>query len=133
MLPGAFVVLDSLPLTPNGKLDRRALPVPDGSAQGQHQYEPLQGELEEALGSIWQEVLQVQRVGRHDNFFALGGHSLLAMQVVTRIRQVLGRELPVRVLFESPTVPTLARQLGRAVHAEVRPMVRADRTQALPL
>jgi amino acid adenylation domain-containing protein len=133
MLPSAFVMLESLPLTSNGKLDRRALPVPDGSGLGQREYEPLQGEIEEALGSIWQEVLQVERVGRHDDFFELGGHSLLAMQVITRIRQVLGRELPVRVLFKSSTAAALARQLSSALQAEVLPMTRADRGVALPL
>ena len=100
---------------------------------GQREYEPLQGEIEEALGSIWREVLQVERVGRQDNFFELGGHSLLAVQVITRIRQVLGRELPVRVLFEWPTMQGFARQLSSALQAEVRPMSRADRSGALPL
>src|SRR5262249_16807126 len=98
MLPRAFVVLDSLPLAANGKLDRRGVAVREGSGLGQREYEPLQGEIEEALGSIWKEVLQVERLGRHDNFFELGGHSLLAVQVITRIRQMLGHELPVRVL-----------------------------------
>jgi len=132
MLPSAFVVLESLPLTPNGKLDRKALPAPAGDF-GQHGYEAPQGEVESTLAQLWQELLRVERVGRHDNFFELGGHSLLAVQVITRIRQVLGRELSVRVLFESPTVQRLARQLGSAHRAEVRPIIRADRTEALPL
>ncbi|MDN7728338.1 non-ribosomal peptide synthetase, partial [Burkholderia gladioli] len=78
MVPAAFVVLDALPLTPNGKVDRRALPEPDDDAFAQAQYEAPQGETEQTIAALWAELLGVERVGRHDNFFALGGHSLLA-------------------------------------------------------
>ncbi|MBM0108954.1 non-ribosomal peptide synthetase, partial [Steroidobacter sp. S1-65] len=76
MVPSAFVVLSSLPLTPNGKLDRRALPAPELDAYVSREYEAPQGEVEEVLAGIWQELLHVERVGRQDNFFELGGHSL---------------------------------------------------------
>src|SRR4029450_2949331 len=82
MLPAAFVVLDALPLTQNGKLDRKALPTPDASALATTAYEPPQGPVEQTLADIWAELLEVDRVGRHDNFFALGGHSLLAVRLL---------------------------------------------------
>ena len=131
MVPSALVLLERLPLTANGKLDRRALPAP--SASGASGYEAPRGEMEELLAGLWQQVLSVPRVGREDNFFDLGGHSLLAVQLVTRIREVLGRELSVRELFQYPTV----RQLGECVYAseriEVQPLVPADRSGVLAL
>ena len=88
MVPSAFVMLESLPLTPNGKLDRRALPAPELGAYVSRQYEAPQGEVEEILAGIWQELLRVERVGRQDNFFELGGHSLLIVQMMERLRRV---------------------------------------------
>ena len=88
MVPSAFVVLERLPLTPNGKLDRRALPAPELDAYASRQYEAPQGEVEEILAGIWQELLRVERVGRQDNFFELGGHSLLIVQMMERLRRV---------------------------------------------
>ena len=111
MLPAAFVVLDSLPLTASGKLDRRALPAPAGNGLGRREYEPPQGEIEAALGSIWQEVLQVERVGRHDNFFGLGGQSLLAVRVLSRIQTKLSVEVSLSMLFECPILSGLAARL----------------------
>ncbi|MCG1019858.1 non-ribosomal peptide synthetase, partial [Mycetohabitans sp. B4] len=81
MVPAALVRLDALPLTANGKLDRRALPEPDAGALAHQAYEAPQGELETTLAQIWAELLEVERVGRHDSFFALGGHSLLAVRL----------------------------------------------------
>ncbi|HEX7640719.1 MAG TPA: condensation domain-containing protein, partial [Burkholderiaceae bacterium] len=133
MVPSAFVVLDALPLTPNGKLDRKALPAPEQGAYVSQSYEAPQGEIEEILAGIWQELLRVECIGRHDNFFDLGGHSLLAVQLMTRIRQGLGREMALRQLFEHPTVAALARQLMRTGSIAVAAIGRADRTQALPL
>jgi amino acid adenylation domain-containing protein len=133
MLPSAYVRLESLPLTPNGKLDRKALPAPDATALALQQYEAPQGEIETALAGIWQELLAVQRVGRRDNFFELGGHSLLAVQMLTRIRAVLGRELAMRDLFEAPTLQAVALSLSGRVSAALQPVERADREQALPL
>ena len=100
------------PLTPNGKLDRRALPAPDLSAYTSRQYEAPQGEVEEILAGIWQELLQVERVGRNDNFFELGGHSLLIVQMMERLRRV-GLSAEVRRVFESPTLSDLASTLMR--------------------
>ena len=77
MVPSAFVKLDTIPLTPNGKVDRKALPAPDADALVTHAWEAPQGPVEEVLSGIWQELLGVERVGRHDSFFDLGGHSLL--------------------------------------------------------
>ncbi|WP_338893382.1 amino acid adenylation domain-containing protein [Mycetohabitans endofungorum] len=111
MVPSAFVRLDAWPLTPNGKLDRRALPAPDDEALAYQAYEAPQGELEATLAAIWAELLSVERVGRHDSFFALGGHSLLAMRLISRVRTALGVDLAIRTLFEAPTLAGLARHL----------------------
>jgi amino acid adenylation domain-containing protein len=111
MVPSAFVRLDAWPLTPNGKLDRRALPAPDDEALAHQAYEAPQGELETTLAAIWAELLGVERVGRHDSFFALGGHSLLAMRLMSRVRDVLGVELAIRTLFEALTLAGLAQRL----------------------
>ncbi|SIT65550.1 amino acid adenylation domain-containing protein [Burkholderia sp. b14] len=108
MVPNAFVRLDAWPLTPNGKLDRRALPAPDDAALAHQAYEAPQGELETTLAVIWAELLGVERVGRHDSFFALGGHSLLAMRLISRVRTALGVDLAIRTLFEAPTLAGLA-------------------------
>ena len=90
MLPAAFMVLDAFPVTANGKLDRQALPVPeDLPAQADAAYMPPRSELEQQLTRIWAEVLKLEQVGIHDNFFDLGGHSLLATQVVSRVRETV--------------------------------------------
>src|SRR5262249_43986072 len=104
MLPAAYVRLEALPLTPNGKLDARALPAPEGAALGQRQYEEPQGAIESALAQIWSELLQVERIGRHDQFFELGGHSLLTVQLMARVRQRLGLEVPLQGLFAQPVL-----------------------------
>jgi amino acid adenylation domain-containing protein len=107
MVPDAIMFLESLPLTPNGKLDRRALPAPDGIDDRQD-YAAPRTPIEEVVAGIWAGVLRLERVGVRDNFFAIGGHSLLATQVVSRIRAEVGIELPLRALFEDPTVAGLA-------------------------
>ena len=108
MVPAAYVRLERLPLTPSGKLDRQALPAPDAGAFAVHAYEPPQGEMEEKLAAVWAEVLKLERVGRHDNFFSLGGHSLLAVRVVARVRQSLGVEATIRDLFAHPVLADLS-------------------------
>ena len=112
MVPSAFVLLDALPLTPNGKVDRRALPAPDGDRAGLADgFVAPRTAVEEDLVAVWREVLGLERVGIKDNFFALGGHSLLATQVMTRVEEAFGKEAPVRLLFEAPTIEALAERL----------------------
>jgi surfactin family lipopeptide synthetase A len=114
MVPAAYVRMYRMPLTANGKLDSKALPMPAGDAHAARGYEAPKGEIERRLVEIWTDVLKVERVGRQDNFFELGGHSLLAMQVMARIRHIFDLELPVRRLFEEPTVAALADEVQRA-------------------
>jgi amino acid adenylation domain-containing protein len=109
MVPAAFVRVDALPLTANGKLDLRALPDPDLAAAAA--YVAPRTAAEQVLAEIWGEVLKTERVGVHDNFFALGGHSLLATQVLSRVEQAFEVKLPVRSIFEHPTVAELAAEL----------------------
>jgi len=109
MVPSAFVLLKSLPLTSNGKVDRRALPAPDESRpEVETSYVAPRTAVEETLCGIWVEVLGVERVGVDDNFFELGGHSLLATQVISRVREAMQVEVPLRMLFEQLTVAGLA-------------------------
>jgi acyl carrier protein len=108
MVPAAYVRLEAMPLTPNGKLDRKALPAPADDAYARRGYEAPSGATEEALAEIWSEVLRLERVGRWDHFFELGGHSLMAVQVVSRVRQALGVELPLGDVFEHPVFAALA-------------------------
>jgi acyl carrier protein len=101
------VFLDRLPLNPNGKLDRRALPAPDLS-QLQASYVAPSTPTEQALCELWQEVLGLERVGVTDNFFQLGGHSLMSVRFMTRARALFGVDIPLQVVFSSPTIDTIA-------------------------
>ncbi|WP_420124962.1 non-ribosomal peptide synthase/polyketide synthase [Longimicrobium sp.] len=135
MVPAAFVHMDALPVNPNGKLDRKALPAPDYASDEETYVAPRTG-VEEVLAGIWAEVLGVARLGVHDSFFELGGHSLLATQAVSRVRELFGVELPLRALFEGPTVAELAVRVEDMRHAGLPvlpPVVPAERTEALPL
>jgi acyl carrier protein len=109
MIPSDVVPLEALPLTPSGKVDRRALPAPDRSGREfDEAYVEPRTLLEQELAKIWADLLGLERVGIQDNFFDLGGHSLLATQVISRIRQRFQVELPLRSLFEAPTLAGLA-------------------------
>ena len=116
MVPAAFVRVEALPLLPSGKTDRRALPAPpDSSTLGsEREYVAPRTPIEEELCRVWEEVLEIERVGIHDDFFELGGHSLTAIQLVSRVRQSLGTEVPFHRLFETPTVAGLAQLMESA-------------------
>uniref|UniRef100_UPI001FCCE8A8 thioesterase domain-containing protein n=1 Tax=Ensifer aridi TaxID=1708715 RepID=UPI001FCCE8A8 len=116
MVPAAFVRLDVLPLTPNGKLDRKALPVPDDDAYARRAYEAPQGAIETLLAAIWEELLDVKRVGRHDNFFELGGHSLLAVQLLSQALH-LGLKFSTADIFQAPVLKDLASKVDLEVQA----------------
>jgi acyl carrier protein len=113
MVPSLVVPLRELPLTPGGKVDRRALPLPDLGMHTQVAYVPPRTPVERELARLWQEVLQVERVGIFDNFFTLGGHSLLATQLLARVRIAFQVDLPLRLLFEQPTIAGLAQALAQ--------------------
>ncbi|MBV9788377.1 MAG: amino acid adenylation domain-containing protein, partial [Chloroflexi bacterium] len=112
MLPSAIVMLDALPLTASGKINRKALPLPDISRADQGQiFVGPRTPTEELIASVWETILGVSPIGIYDNFFTLGGHSLLATQAITRLRHILGLDLPLRLLFEAPTIAAFAAQL----------------------
>ena len=133
MVPSAFVELEALPLTPNGKLDRRALPAPDREAVVARAYAAPQGAVEEALASIWQDLLGLEKVGRQDHFFELGGHSLLAVRLMAQVRERFGVELALRALFAGPTLEEVGRAVARGQAADLPPLVAQARTGPMPL
>jgi amino acid adenylation domain-containing protein len=121
MIPSAFVFLDALPLTPSGKVDRKALPAPDNSRPDlDNRFVAPRTPAEQSIAKIWAEVLKLEKVGIHDNFFHLGGHSLLATQVISRLRDAFRIHLPLRSLFESPTVAGLAERIDTILWAGKR-------------
>ena len=112
MVPSAFVFLDTLPLTPNGKIDRRTLPAPDSSHLDlEATFIAPRTPTERQIADIWTQLLKLEQIGIHNNFFEFGGHSLLATQVISRLRQAFGIELPLQTLFEAPTVGELSERL----------------------
>jgi amino acid adenylation domain-containing protein len=112
MIPSVLVLVDALPLTPNGKIDRNALPAPDqNESETGQSYTAPRTPVERTVAGIWAEVLKIAKVGIHDNFFELGGHSLLATQVVSRMRNAFAIDLPLRLMFEAPTVAEIAANL----------------------
>jgi amino acid adenylation domain-containing protein/non-ribosomal peptide synthase protein (TIGR01720 family) len=139
MVPSVFHVLDQFPLTPNGKVDRAALPKIEGNGIIRTtNHVPPQSPTEQILCEVWAEVLGVRIVGRHDDFFDLGGHSLTATQVVSRLRDIFGVALPIRLLFEHPNLAALGGEIDDAVrvrgaspaHPQMLPV---DRRGELPL
>jgi len=116
MIPEQFVFLDKMPLKANGKIDRGALPAPDQiHSKSEQPYVPPRSPIEEMLVAIWQEVLKVDQIGIHDNFFESGGHSLLAVQLIVRINKQFQTEFPLHLLFEEPTVAGLSRLLATSL------------------
>ncbi|CAE6741586.1 non-ribosomal peptide synthetase [Nitrospira defluvii] len=136
MVPATFVVLPALPLTPNGKIDRKALPQPDADRVADD-FEPAVTPTQDLVAGIWSDILGLERIGRRDQFFELGGHSLLATQVMSRVRATFRIELPLRTLFDHPTVETFATAIDHAVSqgagAQAPPLVRTPTTDDMPL
>jgi amino acid adenylation domain-containing protein len=138
MMPSVWFVLDALPHTVNGKIDREALPTAGGARVGSEEaYEPPRTAVEEVLAGIWASLLGYERVGRHDHFFNLGGHSLLATLLISRVREAFDVEVPLRSVFEMPTVAGLAAVIEEATRKNERlqlpPIQPVDRNQELPL
>jgi acyl carrier protein len=114
MIPSAFVVLDRLPLLPNGKIDRRALPAPSGSRPLlDSPFAAPRDSIEKELAKIWAQVLSLDEVGIHDDFFELGGHSLAAAGVVWQVIKKFRLEIPLSLLFQSPTIAEMARVIAK--------------------
>ena len=129
MIPTYFIQLEKLPLTLNGKIDKKALPEPDGNLNTGTEYEAPTNDLEQRLVAIWREVLKVNQVGINDNFFDLGGHSLKATTLVSKIHQKFQIELPLRKIFQSPTVKELAQQIKEAkenIYYSIQPVEEAE-------
>lgn len=122
MLPSAFVLLDEMPLTPNGKIDRRALPPPEGARpELRETFVAPRTHVERKLADIWSNLLGVSQVGVQDNFFEMGGHSLLATQFVSRVREAFQVEMPLRQLFEQPTIAGVAKLIEHAQSDALEP------------
>ena len=133
MVPAAYVALEALPLNANGKLDRSALPAPGSEAFAARGYEPPRGKTEQTLAGIWAGLLRVERVGRHDNFFELGGHSLLGVRMLSRLRQVLGVDLPLADLFAMPVLAKFAAAAAEGARSPMPAIGPASRAGPLPL
>jgi len=137
MIPSAFVLLEEFPLTPNGKVDRNALPAPDaGRAAPSGVYVPPRNAIEEAVAAAFGDVLGRPRVGARDDFFDLGGHSLMAAQLLARLRDAFGVEVPLKDLFDNSNVAALSHRVEDALRSQrgeaVPPIEKADRSAPLP-
>jgi amino acid adenylation domain-containing protein/non-ribosomal peptide synthase protein (TIGR01720 family) len=123
MVPTAFVMLDTLPLTPNGKVDRRALPAPDTASRSDESvaYVAPRTPVEQKLTAIWALVLGLDRVSIYDNFFELGGHSLLATQLIAKVHEAFQVQLPLRSLFELPTIASFSEQIYQIQNSGAAP------------
>jgi surfactin family lipopeptide synthetase A len=119
MLPAAFVQLDEIPRTFSNKVDRQSLPDPDlTQTRLRKEYEAPESSTEKSIASIWSELMGLEDIGLSDNFFELGGHSLLATRMISRLREEYNVYLPLRVLFEAPTVAGLAEQIDAILWAK---------------
>lgn len=126
MVPSVLQQLEAMPLTPNRKVDRLGLPTPDLSAQLEKEYSPPQNEIEERLAHIWENLLGLEKIGTQSHFFELGGHSLLATQLVSRIQEVFDIHLPVRLVFEYPTICELAERVIELQELNTQPVFEED-------
>ncbi|MFE9456343.1 amino acid adenylation domain-containing protein [Streptomyces californicus] len=133
MIPNWFVLLDALPFTPNGKVDRKALPAPAAAGETTGGFTAPRTETERVVADIWCEVLGLDQVGVHDDFFQLGGHSLLATRLVSRINKALGAAVTVRQLFETRTVAALAAEAETAAQQDIAITPRPAGTSTVPL
>ena len=139
MVPSAYVFLQDFPLTPNGKIDRKALSAPDQTRPELNEsFTAPRTPVEDVLASIWSGVLKLDKVGIHDNFFHLGGHSLLATQVISRINDSFATNIPLRRLFETPTIAGLAAAIDASLGIEkgpqrIAPIVPIARDHDAPL
>jgi amino acid adenylation domain-containing protein len=138
MIPSAFVMLDALPLTSNGKVDRAKLPAPESvQLESGLAYTAPRTAVEEVVAAIWGQVLGLKRIGVDNNFFQLGGHSILVTQLVSRLRSAFRLDLPLRSIFETPTVSELSKTIETLMRAGsgtgLPPITKADRSQELPL
>ena len=123
MIPSNFVVLEAVPLTANGKIDRAALPMPNASNMLQDEIlVSASTPLEEWLAKLVATVLGLEQVGIDQNFFLLGGHSLLATQIIMQVSEAFGVDLPLRTLFDAPTVRQLSKEIEQQVFAELEAM-----------
>ncbi len=140
MIPSAFVVLEKFPLSSNGKIDRKLLPPPDSDElQGELEnlYVAPKNSLEENITAIWKDVLDIDGIGIRHNFFVIGGHSLLATQIISRIKDEYNIELPLRKLFEDPTIEGLAKEVQKIMHEknkiEIMPITAIQNKENIPL
>ncbi|BFH13822.1 hypothetical protein J6TS7_53130 [Paenibacillus dendritiformis] len=134
MVPSCFVQLEHMPLTPNGKIDRKALPAPDGSMQTGADYVAPRTAVEAELAQTWQEVLGIPRIGVKDNFFDIGGHSLRATTLVAKLHKEMGIEMPLREVFQYPTIEQMAEAItGKEHHAVYRSIPIAEESACYPL
>jgi SAM-dependent methyltransferase/acyl carrier protein len=141
MVPASFVILDELPLLPNGKIDRSALPSPEASRPDlPHAFVAPRTSIEQSLAATWSDLLGLPQVGIHDNFFDLGGHSLLTTQLISRVRELFQIELPLRQVFQQPTVAELATAIEQAQNnglssnaPQIVPLSREARRMARPV
>jgi amino acid adenylation domain-containing protein len=137
MIPSTFVILDELSLTPSGKVDRKALPPPDNTRRFlEDEYLEPRTQVEEIVAQIWKEILELDTVGVHDNFFDLGGHSLLAIQIISRVRETFDKNVPLVAIFEMPTIAGLASTVEKAINGgscDLPSIVPLPRDGPLPL